>query len=430
MTLIIDDLQDFFVHAPTSWHAVEEMGNRLAFLDFTPLSMHEKWELEVGKKYFIIHEGSLAAFVLPKKKPTKLSIIGAHTDSPALKIKPLPEIRKHNMIQLGVEVYGSPILYTWANRDLGIAGRITTLGKKDQIEHHLVFIDDAPLIIPLLAPHLDREIYKKGFELSKQDHLVPIATLTEKDFPKNYLEELLHRQVVFHKLLDFDLFLVPLEQPRFLGNNGELLASYRIDNLSSSHAALVAMGNISKAPNHNLPIVLFWDHEEIGSETNVGAHSPFFADILKRITAFYKFNAEDEVMLRNNSLCLSVDVAHAVNPNYENKYDPNHLPLLGKGIVLKYNANMRYCTNSNSTGQILKLLDQCKLKFQRFVNRSDTAGGSTIGPVFASSLGIATLDIGIAELSMHAAREVLCCQDYIDLCTLLTQFLQEGDLDS
>lgn len=426
MTLIIDDLQDFFTHAPTSWHAVEEMGNRLAYLDFTPLSIQEKWELEKGKKYFVAHEGSFAAFILPEKKPEKLSIIGAHTDSPSLKLKPIPEIQRHNCIQMGVEVYGSPILFSWLNRDLGIAGRITTMGKEEEILHHLVFIDDAPLFIPLLAPHLDKEMYKKGFELNKQDHLLPISALVSNHSPKNYLEELLHRHVAFRKLLDFDLFLVPLERPRLVGSNGEFLASYRIDNLSSVHAALVAMGNVDAANSSNLPVVLFWDHEEIGSETNVGAHSPFFADLLKRITSFYQFTSEEEIMLRNRSLCVSVDVTHAVNPNYEQKYDPNHLPLLGEGIVLKYNANMRYTTNSISSSRILLLLDQCKLKFQRFVNRSDNPAGSTIGPVFASSLGIATVDLGIAELSMHAAREVICCQDYVDLCTLLIQFLQEG----
>lgn len=355
-----------------------------------------------------------------------MALVGAHTDSPALKLKPHPEIEKHNMMLLGVEVYGSPILSTWVNRDLGIAGRVVVQKENEQVEEFTVFLDDAPVIIPLLAPHLDREALKKGLELNKQDHLSPIAALTGENFDKKYVESLLRRQHPFHQLLDFDLFLVPLETPRFIGGNGEMLASYRLDNLASAHAGLVALGNITTPSLHTLSMGIFWDHEEVGSSTHIGAGSPFFHDIYSRICHFYKLNPEEETILRRNSLCLSTDVCHALNPNYENKYDPRHAPLLGEGIVIKYNADMRYSTNGKTGAFISHLCNNLNLKCQKFVNRSDNPAGSTVGPIFSTKLGIETVDIGIPELSMHAAREVIGCQDHIDMCALLSHFLQGG----
>lgn len=348
MTHLIEDFTDFLTRSPTSWHAALEMGNRLASLDFTPLEPNEKWTLEKGKKYFVIQEGSLAAFALPEKKPKKFSLIAAHTDSPALKLKPKPVITKENMQMLGVEIYGSPILPTWFNRDLAIAGRVVVKRKNETTEEFLVYFDESPVIIPLLAPHLDREAYKKGMEIDKQMHLSPLACLIEQNVDHNYLESLLKRQISFHQLLDFDLFLVPLDPPRFLGKEGELLASYRIDNLSSAHAGIVAIANLETIPEETIPMGIFWDHEEIGSATHIGAASPFFRDLFARISGFYKLSNEEETILRKNSMCLSVDVTHALNPNFENKYDPQHHTLLGEGITIKYNANMRYTTNARS----------------------------------------------------------------------------------
>jgi len=426
MTHILEDLPHFLAESPTSWHAAREMGNRLASVDFTPLYSNEKWNLEKGKKYFVIQDGSIIAFALPSEKLERMAIIAAHTDSPALKLKPSPEIANHNALYLGTEVYGSPILPSWVNRDLGIAGRVIIDKGKGAVEEDLVYFDDAPLLIPLLAPHLDREAYKKGAKLNPQDQLLPIATLTDEPFNGHYLENLLRRHLTFDKLLDFDLFLVPLEAPRFLGASGELLASYRLDNLGSAHAALVALGYLDAPPKTTLPIGVFWDHEEIGSSTSSGAESPFFRDVYKRITDFYKINSEEEMILRQNSLCLSVDMTHAVNANYEKKHDSKHLPLLGGGVVVKYNANMRYSTTAKTGAVVGELCKNLGLKSQKFVNRSDNPAGSTVGPIFSTQFGVETADIGIAQLSMHAAREVVNCQDHIDLCALLTQFLQES----
>ncbi|NGX38960.1 MAG: putative M18 family aminopeptidase 2 [Chlamydiae bacterium] len=423
MIHLLEDFCDFLTDSPTSYHAALEISERLASLDYTPLVMDKPWKLEKEKKYFVMLEGSIASFILPKKKPTQMSIIGSHTDSPALKLKPHPEFHKSNMQLVGVEVYGGPILPTWFNRDLAIAGQVIVTNKKGEKEKHLVFLSDTPLLIPLLAPHLDREAYKKGLVFNKQDHLAPIASLKEEKLDTPYLEELLRREITFEKLLDFDLFLVPIDPPRYLGKDHEMLASYRLDNLTSVHAALAAFGHYKDPPTHTLPLGLFWDHEEVGSSTRIGAASPFFEDIYRRIVSFYGLSQEEETIARHKSLCLSVDVTHALNPNYEKKYDPNHSPLLGGGVTVKYNANQRYSTSGFGAACVAQLCDQLDLKLQKFANRSDNPAGSTVGPLFATKLGIETVDIGLAQLSMHATREVIACQDQIDLTALLTYFL-------
>lgn len=426
MTHILEDLSHFLKESPTSWHATLEMGNRLASVDFTPLVLSQPWHLEKGKKYFVIQDGSLIAFALPTNTLEKMALIATHTDSPALKLKPYPEVKKQGAIYLGVEVYGSPILHSWMNRDLAISGRVIVSKIGGEIEEHFVYFDDAPVFIPLLSYHLDRDGYKKGLEINPQEHLFSIATLEDEEMQIGYIESLLRRHLAFEKLHDFDLFLVPIESPRHLGRNGEMLASFRIDNLVSAHAATVALGNIERPPQSTLPMGLFFDHEEIGSSTNVGAASVLFQDVYQRILPLYSLSSEEETILRRKSLCLSVDMAHALNPNHEKRYDPNHQPLLGEGIVIKYNGNMRYATTAKSGAVVRTLCERLNLKWQTFVNRSDITSGTTVGPIFSTHTGIETADLGIAQLSMHAAREVISCQDHIDLCSLLTQFLQEG----
>jgi aspartyl aminopeptidase len=416
MTHLLEDLSHFLTEAPTSWHATTEMGNRLASLDFSPLDLSEKWKLENGGKYFVIQDGSIAAFVLPEKKPKALSLVAAHTDSPALKLKPHVSSQKANLQMLGVEIYGSPVLSTWLNRDLVITGRVLTKRKKKEMEEHLVFFEEAPVLIPLIAPHLDREIYKNGLQLKKEGHLSPVAAMGEK-LDENYLKSLLKRQLSF---------LVPLEEPRFIGKDAEMLASYRLDNLASAHAGLVALGNIKSPPKEMLSMGVFFDHEEVGSQTRVGAESRFFADIYQRLCAHYKFSPEEESILRHKSLCLSVDLTHAFNPNFESKHDPVERPLLGGGITLKHNANMRYSTNAKTEALLKQACETLSLPCQQFVNRADNPPGSTVGPIFATRFGIETADIGIPQLSMHAAREVISCQDHLDQCALLTHFLQRG----
>ncbi len=428
MAHILTDLTAFLDSSPTSWHAAKEIGDRLALREFQPLDEEEKWDLELGKKYFVARGGAVCAFCLPKNAPQRAILLASHTDSPALKLKPLPVYQKENMIQLGVEVYGGPLLYSWLNRDLVLAGRVVVTNHSGEPEEKLVHLDDALLFIPGLAIHLDREVNEKGLQLNKQEHLSPILGLTKEKtlIPLEALEKLLHRHLSFHSLLSFELFLVPRESARFVGLENEMLASYRIDNLASVHATLAALGGIEKPSAHLLQMGLFWDNEEIGSNSKEGAASPFFIDTLQRIGYSLKLSPEEVLLLKNKSLCVSIDMAHALNPNYPKKHEPQHTPLLGHGIVLKYNADQKYATNALSSAVINYACQSLNLSLQSYVCRSDLPCGSTVGPVLAKTTGINTVDIGLPQLSMHSIREVMATQDYLDLIRLLTHLMQEG----
>ncbi len=406
---ILEDFRQFLDSSPTSWHAAQEIGNRFANVDMTPLDESEKWKLGRGEKYFVQRGGSMCGFSLPKGAPTKITIVCAHTDSPALKLKPRPEVRSENMLLLETEVYGGPILSSWMNRDLALAGKvIVQKGKK--ISEELVFLEEAPMLIPQIAIHLEREAV-----LDKQDHLRPIFTLTREK--TGFLEPYLKRTIDFDTLLSFELMLVPLEPARFLGPEGEMLASYRLDNLASAHACTAAIA--STPITDSIQMALLWDHEEIGSRTAEGAASSFLSDVLKRLLP-----DEELIRLKKNSLCISVDVAHAYNPNFPKKYDPNHQPLMGKGIVLKHSADRKYATDVATSAVITSVCNTLKLPLQSYVSRNDVPCGSTVGPIVAHTLGIPTVDIGCGIFSMHATREVMACQDHLDMCQLLTRLLQ------
>jgi len=427
MSDILTDLKAFLDASPTSWHAVKEMGSRLAMRDFEPLDEEEKWSLKLGGRYFVSRGGALCAFCLPKTPPQKVLLLASHTDSPALKLKPMPAFQKANMTQFGVEVYGAPLLSSWLNRDLVLAGRVVVTNNSGALEERLVHLDDAPLFIPQLAIHLDREVNEKGLHLNKQEHLCPIVGLSDTcASATEILEKLLHRHLSFHSLLSFELFLVPSQPARFVGMANEMLASYRIDNLIGAHASLSACGMLDEPAQNTLQMALFCDHEEIGSRSKEGASSPFFSHVLERIAYSLKLNTEDLLLMQNRSLCISIDMAHALNPNYPTKHEPHHTPLLGKGIVLKYNADQKYASNALSAAQIIKTCKELDLSYQSYACRSDIPCGSTIGPLIAATTGMNTVDIGCPQLSMHSIREVIATQDYIDMVRLLAHLMQKG----
>ncbi len=427
MSDLLLDLKAFLERSPTSWHAVQQMGNRLASCDFSPLDEQEPWVLEPGKKYFVCRGGSFCAFILPYHKPIRSCLLASHTDSPGLKLKPQPGIFKQNMGLLGVETYGSPLLTSWLNRDLGLAGRVVVLNAQGTLEEKLVFLDDIGLIIPQLAIHLDREIHEKGVHLNKQDHLRPLIGLFEPTpDPMQMIEWLIRRHLSFQRLISFELFLVPLEGARFIGYQNEMIAAYRIDNLVSAHAGISAMAYLREPTENLLQMALCFDHEEIGSATGTGAISPFFSDLFQRLAIALKLSSEEQLLLKNRSLCISIDMAHALHPNHPDKHDPQHQPLLGKGPVLKYNAQYKYATDALSAAPVIQACQALNLPYQSFVSRSDMPCGSTLGPLMAERLGIPTVDIGIPQLSMHSIREVIACQDYLDLCRLLTHLTEQG----
>jgi len=418
----IDDFLSFLQACPTSWHCVQEVGAFFSKHYFHKLEEKQMWRMAKGGKYFVSRGGSIASFCLPPEKPSQILLLAAHTDSPSLKIKPKPLITHDIMSLMEVEVYGSPILHSWLNRDLCLAGRIFCKDKKGLIKEELIFLQDTPLIIPELAIHLQRDVNEKGPLVNKQDHMMPIFSSSSAESTLPSLESLLRKYCDFSSLIAFDLLLVPAEAPRLLGPYQEWIASYRLDNLASVHACTVAMTN-DFSPSL-LPITVFWDHEEVGSKSWEGADSSFLHDILCRIRSFYNWNEEEFLVLKRNSLCLSLDMAHGLNPMHKQAHDPNHQPILGKGLVLKHNANLRYASSAQTLTQATLIGKRAKVPLQHFVNRSDMACGSTVGPHVAASTGIPTVDLGCPQLSMHSAREIMAKDDYLDCVTFITEALQ------
>lgn len=419
MSDILKDLCQFLDRSPTSWHAVQEASRRLTTAKAHHLQEEEKWNLKKDHQYFVQRGGSICAFSLPKTLE-KMTILAAHTDSPALKLKPNPEIVVEPYHLLETEIYGGPLLNSWLNRDLALAGRVVFQDKKGKCQERLVFIEEAPLFIPQLAIHLDREINDKGLLIDKQDHLRPIFSLGKDK--KNLIEPFLKKYVPFEEILAFDLFLVPIEKARVLGISEDMLASYRLDNLSSAHACIHAF---TKAPQTDaLQIAILWDAEEIGSRTSDGAASTFLDDVLQRIKAFYDLSTEDYIRMKTDSLCISVDVAHAYNPNFAKKYDPKHQLIPGQGIAIKYNADKKYVTDAKTAAPVISACRKAKLHYQSFASHSNMSGGSTIGPIFAHTMGIPTVDIGCAIFSMHSTREVMAIKDHLEMCQLLTALLK------
>jgi len=329
---------------------------------------------------------------------------------------------------LGVEIYGSPMIASWLNRDLGIAGRVVFIDTKGHQREELVSLSDHPLVIPQLAIHLDRNVNESGPVLNKQEHLAALAGIVKKDKEKNhYLERLLKKALPIKELLASDLFLYPLEKASVLGENHELIASYRIDSLGSVHAILHGLADTSVPTIDTIKMAVFWDNEEIGSNTAQGAGSPFLPQVIERITLALKLSREEYFRIISRSLCASVDLAHAMHPNYSDKHEPRHLALLNQGVAIKTNAQYRYASDARSTAAIIALCLKHKIPFQRYVARGDIPCGTTVGPIHANLTGMATIDIGCTQLSMHSCRELTGAEDHQSLIDLLKAFFNESE---
>lgn len=418
------DLIEFLNSSPTPWHAVENMAGYLEENGFKKLQEHEKWSLEPEGRYFVCrNDSSLAAFVMPQSMPTSASIVGSHTDSPSLKLKPHAEFHKANMIMIGVEVYGGPLLNSWLNRDLGIAGKVV-YSSNGQIFESLVNIKNAPLMIPQLAIHLDRTINEQGLLLNKQQHLAALASTCSENESTSYLEKLLENHLPsYDALLAHDLFLYPLEKASFIGHANEMIAGYRLDNLCSAYASIKALAAKVKPSEKTIKLSIAWNHEEIGSQSSEGAGSPFLPHLLERIMLATGNGREEFLRLLSSSFCLSVDSGHALHPNYIERHEPNHHPLLNKGIILKINALKRYATDARTGALVAEICRQKNLPLQRFVVRTDMPCGSTIGPITEVLTGIPSVDIGMPQLSMHSCREIVGTKDYLSLKLFIDSFL-------
>lgn len=423
---IINDLLQWLNQAPTAWHATESTVMALQQQGFQELKEGQPWSLKPEQRYFITRNGSsLCAFITPKHQPESVRLLASHSDSPGLKLKPQPEIRKQDMILFGAEVYGSPLLSSWLNRDLGLAGRVIFYNSKNQIQSQLIKLEEDPFLIPQLAIHLDREVNEKGLLLNKQEHLNVLAALYgPATASQPYLELLLQKKIDLKQLINFDLFFYPLEQARYVGYQQQMISSYRIDNLASLHATLQAFTKNAVPLEKDIKMLVCWDHEEIGSNTTHGASSPFLSQTLERILLSYNLGREDYFRIISKSLCVSIDMAHALNPNYMEKHDLQHPIQLGKGIVLKINAQQRYATDALSSLAIQVLAKNHKIPLQKFVSRNDIPSGTTIGPIHAALTGMPSVDIGCSQLSMHSCRELMSCEDHMYMYQLLSALLE------
>lgn len=390
-------LLDFLESSPTPFHATSIMSTSLDKAGFLKLDESDVWNLSKGSKYYLTrNDSSLIAFIYGKNDLSTegISMVGAHTDSPCLKLKPNTIIHKKGYIQLGVEVYGGALLNPWFDRDLSLAGRVSGLNASGELIHPLVDFKRPIAIIPSLAIHLDKEA-NKNRSVNAQTDIPPIMMQSEEAIS---FEDILLKETGLKEILDFELMFYDTQAPSFVGLNSEFIASARLDNLLSCYVGLQA---ITQASTEKSALLICSDHEEVGSESSSGAAGPFLEMVLKRINTSH----EDYSRMINSSMMISADNAHGVHPNFISKHDENHGPLLNHGPVIKINANQRYASNSQTTSAFKLLCKKVDVPFQSFVTRTDMGCGSTIGPITATKLGVKTLDVGLPTFAMHSIRE-------------------------
>ncbi|MGF7056772.1 M18 family aminopeptidase [Brassicibacter mesophilus] len=405
------DLIDFIYDSPSPFHAVSNVKSILEKNGYAQLCNRERWNIQKGGKYFVTkNDSALIAFIVGNGEIEKdgFKLIGAHTDAPTFRIKPNPEmISENSYFKLNLEVYGGPILNTWLDRPLSIAGRVSL--KSDNVfypESRLVNINKPMMIIPNLAIHMNRKI-NEGIELNKQKDMLPLLSLITEDFEKdNYLVKLIAQElnVEVDNIVDFDLFLYEFEKGSIVGLNNEFISCGKLDDLAMVHAGINALINspVSKATN----VMICFDNEEIGSSTKQGADSPMLRTVLERIVYALGKDKEDFFRAIYSSFIISADMAHALHPNSAEKHDPTNKPIINKGPAVKVNANQSYTTDSDSNTVYEMICRKAGVPVQKFVNRSDERGGSTIGPISSTHLDMRSVDIGNPMLAMHSIREL------------------------
>jgi len=401
-----EDLCGFLDRSPTPYHAVREVQRRLDERGFRSLDEREPWTLRPGDRRYVIRGGStILAFIVGAHSPARAGfrMIGAHTDSPNLRVKPNADLSARNYRQLGVEVYGSPLYSTWLDRDLSLAGRVL-IENEGRVESRLVDLGRPVARIPNLAIHLNRGVNKDGLVLNPQKHLAPVIGLGKEAALSGLLAQALDLSPA--RILAHDLSLYSVEKASLVGLDREFVLSARLDNLASCYAATRAItADLPDSPATRL--IVLYDHEECGSRSAIGAAGTALRDTIARIIEAHP-EAETQAMARAmaRSLLISSDMAHAVHPNYADQHEPLHAPQLNRGMVIKANANLSYATDGATSAEFELICHQAGFSPQRFVVRSDLPCGSTIGPITAAELGVPTVDVGAPMLSMHSCREM------------------------
>lgn len=413
------DLIKFIDSSPLNYFAVTNAKNILLKNGFKELSENTRWEIEKNDKYFVTrNDTALIAFTVGDDLTKGFDIIGSHTDSPTFKVKSNAEVNDSGYLKINIEPYGGMIYSTWTDRTLSFAGKVSY--KMDgKIKSELVNIVKDLLTIPNAAIHMNREV-NKGFELNPQDHLYPIIQTIEENFENGYLEKLLAEEIGINAddILDFDLGLYDRQKGAIINNMYQI---GRIDNLGSVHASLMAFVD-AKANKNN--VLVLNDNEEIGSRTPTGAFSPFLRDTLKRLADNTCYDDEDFYIALANTYLISADQAHAIHPNFKDYHDPTNPIKMNGGLVIKTAANGAYSSNITSNARLIDLANSIGCKIQKFHNRNDKAGGSTIGPIASTGLGINSIDVGEPLLAMHSIRELGGIEDHFDAYKIYKAFYE------
>lgn len=420
-------LIDFLKASPSPFHATQTLARQLEAAGFQRLDERAAWHLEPGGRYFVTRNDSSIIALRYGTRPLLeggLRMVGAHTDSPCLRVKPQPELKRHGFLQLGVEVYGGALLAPWFDRDLSLAGRVT-YRLDGKVESQLVDFRRAIAYIPNLAIHLNREA-NQGWQINPQTELPPIlAQLSGKD--ETDFRDLLSDQLELEHgllpdaVLDYELSFYDTQSAAVIGFNQDFIAGARLDNLLSCYAGLHAL---LESESDESCLLVCTDHEEVGSCSACGADGPFLEQVLARLID----DQEQRTRVIQRSLLISADNAHGIHPNYPDKHDGNHGPKLNAGPVIKVNSNQRYATTSETAGLFRQFCLDSEVPVQSFVVRSDMGCGSTIGPITASRLGIRTIDIGVPTFAMHSIRELAGSHDLAHLVKVLNVFFHSADI--
>ena len=409
-------LMEYIEASPTAAHATAVAAQQLDAAGFTRVEEGDAWDLHPGDRFHVVRgHTSLIAGQVGTAPPAEAGfrLIGAHTDSPGFRVKMHNPIRREGFVQLGVEIYGGPILASWADRELGIAGRLLVKAEDGALESVLVRLDKPIARIPLLAIHLDREVNDKGLKLDAQRHLPPVIGLDGGDAVLT--EELAEAAGVnAADIADLWLELFDLQPPTLGGLEQEFVFTPKIDNLAGCHAGLEAL-LAAEQPAPFGKLVALFHSEEVGSSTPEGAGSTLLGTVMERLCFGGERPREDYLRALSRTILASVDGAHAVHPSYADKHEPEHKPTLNGGPVVKINAKERYATTLDMRGYMADCAERAGVPLQHYIHRTDLPCGSTIGPISATRLGVATADLGSPMLSMHSVREMggTLDQDYM-----------------
>jgi aspartyl aminopeptidase len=404
----IASLQEWLDASPTPFHVVESARQVLIQGGFVEqLSLSD----ELSPKGFLAVDGAIVAWSLAGPR-APFRIIGAHTDSPNLRIQPNPDMVSNGWAQLGIEIYGGVLLNSWLDRDLSLAGRVVTRDGTVSL-----FDAQIPLArVPQLAIHLDREIGERGLMLDRHQHTVPVWGVNAPSFAE-WLVDL----VGVSSIASFDAHLYDVQKSALLGHNSDFLVSGRLDNQLSCWAAIHSLVG---SRSSRTCVAILNDHEEVGSDSVTGAGGPLLESVVNTILENDRLGAGQKHDILRSSWCLSADNAHAVHPNYRERHESRHSPMPNAGVALKLNGNQRYATSARGAAHLRRVADDANVPLQTFVSRNNMPCGSTIGPITATRLGIEAIDVGVPQLSMHSAREMCGTDDPQHLLDLAAAFYE------